>query len=180
MRKKWLKIISILIIIILILLLTAGLLKHHQNNRKENITTILKSDEDFLNWFKDFDKLYKNKIKRPKYSLNEKIFEEINKLLNNEEVKNITYENDKYIINNNTYLELDVNTRSLKYTKYKDKKIIEILEVRLKDGKYYVQLAKDKHLYKILFNNKDSKIDKKEIKKIEIKKSIYATEKLKW
>ena len=105
-----------------------------------------------MEWFIDFDKLYKQNVKSPKYSLTEKSFQEIYNLLNNEEIKDIYYKNSVYYLSNNITLELDVNTRSFRYTKYKDNSKIEILEVRLINGKYYVQLVNSKNLYKITFN----------------------------
>ena len=50
---------------------------------------------------------------------------------NNNEENNIYYKDNIYYFNNNTTIELDVNTRSLRYTKYENEKAIEILEIRL-------------------------------------------------
>ena len=149
---------KIIILIFLLISLSIIFLYVHKNyikyNTKENITTKLNNDADFLEWFIDFDKLYKQNVKSPKYSLTEKSFQEIYNLLNNEEIKDIYYKNSVYYLSNNITLELDVNTRSFRYTKYKDNSKIEILEVRLINGKYYVQLVNSKNLYKITFNNK--------------------------
>ena len=180
MNKKYLKIIIVIVILLIILLIPFGIKEVKKNNLEENVTTTLKTDEDFLNWFIDFDKLYNKKVKKPYYTLTKEPFELIKKLLNNEDTQNVTYYDNKYIINNDINLELDVNTRSLRYTKYKDKNIIEIMEIRLKNGIYYVQLAKKNELYKISFNNESSKKKKTKIETVKIKNSIFSTKELKW
>ena len=84
---------KIIILIFLLICLSIIFLYIHKNyikyNTKENLTTKLNNDADFLEWFIDFDKLYKQNVKSPKYSLTEKSFQEIYNLLNNEEVKDI-------------------------------------------------------------------------------------------
>ena len=181
MRERWLKIISILIAIVLIILIVTALLKH--NDKKylnENTTTTLKSDADFLDWFIDFDNLYQKKVKSPKYSLKKEHLKLIKDLLNNKPVENITFYNNTYKINDNIDIELDVNTRSLRYTKYNKKDIMEILEIKIKNGKYYVQLANDNKLSKIVFSRKYYKKETNKIEKVKIKNSIYGTEDFKW
>ncbi|MCI6932950.1 MAG: hypothetical protein MR765_07520 [Tenericutes bacterium] len=177
---------KIIILIFLLISLSIIFLYVHKNyikyNTKENITTKLNNDADFLEWFIDFDKLYKQNVKSPKYSLTEKSFQEIYNLLNNEEIKDIYYKNSVYYLSNNITLELDVNTRSFRYTKYKDNSKIEILEVRLINGKYYVQLVNSKNLYKITFNNKkvrNKKYRNKE-KEVIINESIFNNKEFKW
>lgn len=174
-------IIFILIITIIItssIILTNNL-THHNNN--ENITTKLNSDTDFLNWFIDFDKLYNKKIKNIKYSVTSNMFEKVVKLLNEDNYTEISYKDNIYYITDNDTLELDTNTRSFRYTKYKDNKKIEILEVNLINGKYYIQLVNTTDIYKIILNNKTLK--KKHYKNKEsviIKESIFNTNDFNW
>ena len=149
---------------------------------KENITTKLNTDEDFLKWFIDFDKLYNKKVNKPKYSLTKDSFQKISDLLNNEKTTDIYLKDNIYYLEDNITIELDVNTRSFRYTKYDNNNIIEILEVRLLNGKYYVQLINSKYLYKITFNK--NKISNKKYKNKEqtiiIKDSIFGNKEFNW
>lgn len=149
---------------------------------KENITTKLNTDEDFLEWFIDFDELYNKKVKSPKYSLTKDSFQKISNLLNNENTTDIYLKDNIYYLEDNITIELDVNTRSFRYTKYDNNNIIEILEVRLLNGKYYVQLINSKYLYKITFNK--NKISNKKYKNKEqtiiIKDSIFGNKEFNW
>ena len=149
---------------------------------KENITTKLNTDEDFLKWFIDFDKLYNKKVNKPKYSLTKDSFQKISDLLNNEKTTDIYLKDNIYYLEDNITIELDVNTRSFRYTKYDNNNIIEILEVRLLNGKYYVQLINSKYLYKITFNkNKISnKKNKNKEQTIFIKDSIFGNKEFNW
>lgn len=152
----------------------------------ENITTKLNNDTDFLNWFIDFDKLYRKKISFTNYSLKQETFENINKLLNEENNDNTTYFRDGiYHINDYETLELDTTTRSLRYTKYNNNDYTipnEILEIRLLNGHYYIIIAKEKYTYKIILNN--NYVKKKKIKNknnsIYIKNSIYKVDEFTW
>lgn len=178
-NKKIIIIIAIIILIPITYLIVNNILKKESN---ENVTTKLKSDSDYLNWFIDFDNLYEKKVKTPKYSLTKESFEKIYNLLNNNEENNIYYKDNIYYFNNNTTIELDVNTRSLRYTKYENDKAIEILEIRLLNGKYFVQLVNQKYLYKITFN-KDKVTNKKYKNKgneIIIKDTIFNNENFNW
>lgn len=151
-------------------------------NKKENITITLKSDEDFLDWYNDFNKLYKKKKNNnyPNLKIKEQYFEEIKKLLQEKET-NIYYKDGKYYINNNETLELDVNTRSIRHTITKDNKNIEITEIRLINGLYYIQTINSKYIYRIVLNkNNIELITYKNDKEIEIKQSIYQTKEFKW
>lgn len=147
----------------------------------ENITTLLKHDRDFLEWFNDFDMLYNNKVKVPEYSLNENIFKEINSFINGKNESRISFKDNKYLMNDAT-LELDVNTRSLRYIRYNKEIIIELLEINLINGKYYVILITEDWEYKIRFNKDDVKIDKAKNKKklIAINKRIFGTNDFEW
>lgn len=171
--KKYKKIIIIILLILLIpiiyILITNYLSKPTGN---ENITTKLFNDTDYLSWFIDFDTLYQEHIKSPKYSLNKDIFESINNYLTNNNNTNITYKNNTYYIDNIT-LELDVNTRSLRYTNN-----LEILEINLHNGKYYIQYKDNTYLYKIILNKNIHKI--KKYKNKDITSSIYNTNNFTW
>lgn len=149
---------------------------------KENITTKLNTDEDFLEWFIDFDELYNKKVKSPKYSLTKESFQKISNLLNNENTTDIYLKDNLYYLEDNITIELDVNTRSFRYTKYDNNNITEILEVRLLNGKYYVQLINSKYLYKITFNK--NKVSNKKYKNKEqtiiIKDSIFGNKEFNW
>lgn len=149
---------------------------------KENVTTKLNTDEDFLEWFIDFNELYNKKVKSPKYSLTKDSFQKISDLLNNEKNTDIYLKDNIYYLEDNITIELDVNTRSFRYTKYDNNNIIEILEVRLLNGKYYVQLINSKYLYKITFNK--NKVSNKKYKNKEhtiiIKDSIFSNKEFNW
>lgn len=147
----------------------------------ENITTKLTDDKDFLNWFIDFDKLYQKNIHNINYSLNKEMFEKINNYLEGNTKNNILYKDNTYYIDESNTLELDVYTRSLRYTKYDNNNKIEILEINLKNGKYYIQLINSKNIYKIILNNKLVKKDKTKNKgKVEVLNSIYNTLDFAW
>ena len=187
-KKRTITITSILIII-LIIIPTSYIFIYNIKNKpsgKENITTKLNTESDFLNWFIDFDNLYHKKINSPKYSLTKDSFQKIYNLLN----INIYFKNNTYYIDNNITLELDVTTRSFRYTLYEnnqndsnnnDKKI-EILEVRLLNGKYYIQLINKEYLYKITLNHKQVKKNKSKNKNnlITIKNSIFNNKEFDW
>lgn len=180
------KIVTYIIVILLLFCFIIPFYKDFFNRiiPKENVTTKLNNDTDFLNWFIDFDKLYKKKVTFINYSLKKDAFETVNKLLNeeNKDMKDVYFKNGIYYINNNETLELDTTTRSLRYIKYKNNKIKEILEVRLLNGHYYVIIAKDKYTYKIIFNNNSIK-KKKLVNKndsISIKNSIYKVNEFIW
>lgn len=177
---------KIIVLVALFIFLLCVFLYIHNNyikyNTHENITTKLNTDSDFLEWFIDFDKLYNKIVKSPKYSLTKESFQKISNLLNNEEISDIYYKDSIYYLSDNMTLELDVNTRSFRYTKYKDNSKIEILEVRLINGKYYVQLVNSKYLYKITFNNKKvkNKKYKNKEKEVIIKETIFNNKEFKW
>lgn len=148
----------------------------------ENKTTILKDDTDFLEWFKDFNSLYRKEKGRnyPNFTVNEEMFEGINNLLNNKE-SDTYYKDGKYFVSDNETLELDVNTRSFRYTKYKENNIIEITEVRLINGIYYIQLVDKEYIYRITFNKDNiDKITYINDKDVFIGVSIFQTEEFKW
>lgn len=147
----------------------------------ENITTKLNTESDFLDWFIDFDNLYKKKVKSPKYSLTKESFEKINNFLNNNTESNIYFKDNIYYLDESTTIELDIYTRSLRYTKYNNDTKTEILEINLINGKYYVQLVNSKYIYKISFN-KDKVSTKKEVNKKEviIENSIYSKKDFEW
>lgn len=153
-----------------------------KTNTSENITTLLKEDSDFYNWYMQFDKLYKKKKGKnyPELSLNNEMFNNISKLLNNEKT-NIYYNNGKYFISDIETLELDINTRSIRYIKYKNNIPIEITEIRLKNGLYYLQIIDKNYLHKITLN-KDNITKKRYVNDddIIIKNSIFQTENFKW
>lgn len=153
----------------------------YKPNGDENITMVLKNDNDFLEWFKDFDTLYNNKVGSPKYSLNENIFKEINSFIDGEKESRISFKDNKYLIDNET-LELDVNTRSLRYIKYNKDTIIELLEINLINGKYYVILITKDWEYKIRFNKDDVKVNKVKNKKneISINERIFGLNNFEW
>ena len=180
-RNKSISTISIIIIIIILfstIIITSKLLKPSGN---ENITTKLNTETDFLNWFEDFDNLYNRKIKYPKYSLTKEVFEKINNYINNDNNNNIYFKDNIYYINNTETIELDVNTRSLRYTKYHNNKTNEILEINLINGKYYVQFTNSKSLYKISFNKDIITKDKEDNnKQVIIKDSIYGKKDFNW
>lgn len=177
---------KIIILIFLLISLSIIFLYIHKNyikyNTKENITTKLNTDSDFLEWFINFDDLYKKNVKSPNYSLTKESFQKIYSLLNEEEITDIYYKDSTYYLSDNTTLELDVNTRSFRYTKYNDTNKVEILEVRLINGKYYVQLVNTKNIYKITFNNKKVKNKKyrNKEKEVIINESIYNNKEFKW
>lgn len=147
----------------------------------ENITTVLKSDRDFLEWFIDFETLYNSKVGTPTYSLNENIFKEINSFLDGETASRVSFKDNKYLLDDGS-LELDVNTRSLRYVKYNKEIILELLEVNLINGKYYVILITKDWEYKIRFNKDDVKIKKTKNKKEEvtIEERIFRVNDFEW
>lgn len=173
----------ILVLTVIIILLTStfiyNLYKIPKGN--ENITTKLNDDSDFLNWFIDFDKMFKQNINNINYSLTSDMFKNINNYIQGEN-SNVSYKENIYYIDEYNTLELDVNTRSLRHTKYnKDNKKIEILEVNLKNGKYYIQLVNTKNIYNITLNNKILKKNKIKNKgNVEVSESIYKTLDFKW
>ena len=184
--------ILLIILIITTFILSLSFIKNKVNipllnsifnfNKKENVTTILKSDEDFLEWFNDFNKLYNKKRNNnyPSLKIKKEYFEEIQKLLQEKET-NVYYKDGKYYLNNNETLELDVNTRSLRHTITKDNKIEEITEIRLINGLYYIQTINKKYIYRITFNKDNIGLKTyKNDKEIEIKQSIYQTKEFKW
>ena len=175
--------IIILLVLILIIIPISYIFIYNINNLpsgKENITTKLKSDADFLNWFIDFDNLYYQVVKSPKYSLTKDSFVRITNLLNNEGEENIYYKDNIYYLSDDITIELDVNTRSFRYTKYENNNKIEIFEVRLLNGKYYVQLVNSKYLYKISFNKKKVKNKKYKNEEVIIKDSIFNNQEFSW
>lgn len=183
--KKRNKTIILIIIICFIIIPISYIFIYNIINKprgKENITTKLNADEDFLEWFIDFDKLYNKKVKSPKYSLTKDSFQKISNLLNNEKTTDIYLKDNIYYLEDNITIELDVNTRSFRYTKYDNNNVTEILEVRLLNGKYYVQLINSKYLYKITFNK--NKISNKKYKNKEqtiiIKDSIFGNKEFNW
>ena len=191
-KKKYIIITSILILIFIILPFCFIFIYNLLNkpSGKENITTKLTNESDFLNWFIDFDNLYNKKIKSPTYSLNKEPFEIIYNFLTKNEDSNIYFQNNTYYINNDITIELDTNSKSFRYTKYEKNKNdsnnennkLEILEVNLLNGKYYVQLINKDYLYKISFNkdnNKNKKYKNKE-NKIIIENSIFNSNSFKW
>ena len=106
------------------------------------------------------------------------MFLSIYNLLNSD--ANITYDNGKYFINNNEIIELDCNTQSFKYVKSIENNIIEIIEVNLSNGKYYIQLIKDKVLYKITLNKDSISKKEKKINDYNNYNSIYGINDFKW
>lgn len=174
MNKTKKLIIIILIILILLIPIIYILINNYlaKPTGNENITTKLNEDTDYLYWFIDFDNLYQKNIKSPKYSLNKEIFQEINNFITNEKDNNVLYRDNTYYINNKS-LELDVNTRSLRYTNDN-----EILEINLLNGKYYIQYQNNNYLYKIILNNRNKKIKKYKNKKIT--SSIYNNNNFTW
>lgn len=189
MKKVFKYIIIIILVIILVLFVLSKfnftiLDNIFSKGDTENLTIILKTDNDFLEWFKDFNTLYQKKKGRnyPDFSIKEEMFESIKDLL--EEKESSTYYKDgKYFVSDSETLELDVNTRSFRYTKYKNDKTIEIMEVRLINGKYLIQLINNNYLYRISFNK--SNINKTMYKndnnvRIEDDESIFQTVNFDW
>ena len=74
-KLKNIRIILIVIVILLSTTLIYNLITTPKGN--ENITTKLNNDTDFLNWFIDFDNLYKKNIPTIDYSLNKDMFTKI-------------------------------------------------------------------------------------------------------
>ena len=150
------------------------------NKSTENLTVTLNSDSDYYEWFSQFDELYNKKKNNsyPSYSVNKDMFLSIYNLLNSD--ANITYDNGKYFINNNEIIELDCNTQSFKYVKSIENNIIEIIEVNLSNGKYYIQLIKDKVLYKITLNKDSISKKEKKINDYNNYNSIYGINDFKW
>lgn len=184
--------INILIILFIIIPISYIFIYNTINkpSGKENITTKLNTDSDFLQWFIDFDNLYNKKINSPKYSLTKDSFQKIYNLLNNNNETNIYFKNNTYYIDNNITIELDVNTRSFRYTKYennqntsnKDNNKLEILEVKLLNGKYYIQIINKEYLYKITLNHKQVKNKKYKNKNnsIILENSIFNNKEFNW
>lgn len=183
-NKKYVIIISILVFIFIIIPLSYIFIYNivTKPSGEENVTTKLSIETDFLNWFIDFNKLYNQKIKTPEYSLTKDAFLKVNNLLDSNIEDDIYFKDNIYYIEDDITLELDVNTRSFRYTKYEDEKIIEILEVRLLNGKYYVQLVDEKYIYKISFNKKMEKNKKIKNKQsdVKIEESIFKVENFNW
>jgi len=188
--KKYLYYSGILILLIIIIILILSrfnitIINNIFNIKKsENLTTKLKSDDDFYEWFIEFDKLYKKKKGKnyPELEVNKDMFKSICDLLENKESK-IYYKDGKYYVSDEETIELDVNSRSIRYIKYKEDNIIEILELRLVNGKYYIQLVNSDYLYRIYFNKNDiNKITYKNKDNIYIDndQSLFQTESFKW
>ena len=178
--KKYRLYVILTIVLILFIVIFYDKVYDLFNKSTENLTVTLNNDSDYYEWFSQFDKLYNKKKNNnyPSYSVNKDMFLSIYNLLNSN--SNITYDNGKYFINDNETIELDCNTRSFKYVKSNDNNVIEIMEVNLSNGKYYIQLIKDKMLYKITLNK--NSIDKKEKKINDYNNynSIYEINDFKW
>lgn len=181
--KKWVKFLIALIIIMIIIICSISIYDlSNKPKGNENITTKLNTDSDFYNWFVEFDNLYQSKIPDINYSLTPSMIEQISKFLSEEENNNITYKNNIYYIDEYNTIELDTYTRSLRHILYNDQKEeIEILEINLKNGKYYIQLVTNKYIYKITLNNNKQKIKQNKNKgNVEVSNSIFNTLDFKW
>lgn len=178
--KKYKLYVILTIILILFIFVFYNKIYYLFNKKTENLTITLNNDSDYYKWFIQFDELYNKKkdSSYPKYSVNNDMFLSIYNLLDN--TSNITYNNGKYFINNNETIELDCNTRSFRYIKSNNDSIIEIMEVNLSNGKYYIQLIKDNNLYKIILNkdNISKKVNK--INDYNNYKSIYGINEFNW
>lgn len=143
----------------------------------ENLTVILYDDTDFYDWFVQFDLLYNNKkdFSYPRYSVDKNMFLEIANSFNND--TNIKYRDGKYYFDDSYVIELDCSSRSFRYTMYVEDSAIEIMEVKLINGRYYMQLIKDKKLYKIILNKND--INKRE-ENINDYVTIFGVNEFKW
>ena len=176
----------IIIVIVLSILLFVFKFRVYDNyingNKTENLTVKLRSDEDFLNWFSCFINLYNEKkdSSYPDLIVNEDDFKIVNEILNNEEEVNF-YKDGKYYISDNETLELDVGTRSFRYTLFDNNKVNYIIEVRLINGKYYIQSINKNNIYRIIFNKDDiEKMVYKNDKEVKIGKSIYGEKEFSW
>ena len=78
-------------------------------------------------------------------------------------------------------MELDVGTRSFRYTLFDNDKVNYIIEVRLINGKYYIQSINKNNIYRIIFNKDDiEKMVYKNDKEVKIGKSIYGEKEFSW
>ena len=175
----------ILGIIVVVILLIIGGIKIKSSIRKpsgeENKTVVLKSERDFLEWFQDFNELYSQKVAAPTYSLNENILEGVVNFIDGDKDTRVTYKDNIYYIDDMT-LELDVKTRSLRYIKYDQEKILERLEINLVNGKYYVILMNKDWEYRIRFNKDEVKNNKKENvdKLVTLDETIFGVNEFEW
>ncbi len=181
--KKYGFIIIVIVLSILLFVFKSRVYDNYINgNKTENLTVKLRSDEDFLNWFSCFINLYNEKkdSSYPDLIVNEDDFKIVNEILNNEEEVNF-YKDGKYYISDNETLELDVGTRSFRYTLFDNDKVNYIIEVRLINGKYYIQSINKNNIYRIIFNKDDiEKMVYKNDKEVKIGKSIYGEKEFSW